>query len=209
MPNIISPSLVDIVLIYNKVKALIILAENIDIEKRLPLNTVNELRNALDHLIRFLGKQENVDGFDSINLELNLQQTIEHIYRAGYDACDVIAINLYQQIDDLLEPYNSHIIVTVIPNYYVEIKPKLEKLNKEIRNAKNIKGKLFSVKYFDNYDNIIVDVLDIKIFLEEKIQSFNEIKIEHDKKDKFITSKNIIIALVTSLFVSSIFYFLR
>ena len=37
---------------YFVVKNLIIKAENLDREKRIPINAINELRNALDHIMR-------------------------------------------------------------------------------------------------------------------------------------------------------------
>ena len=48
----------EIIELYFRVKKLIIEAENVDPEKRIPLNSVNEMRNALDHLMRVLGKKQ-------------------------------------------------------------------------------------------------------------------------------------------------------
>ena len=86
---------------YFVVKELIIKAENLEKEKRLPINAINELRNALDHIMRVLAKEFKVyDG--NVNIQQNLIEALEHIYRAGYDACDVIAITLLEEIENLL-----------------------------------------------------------------------------------------------------------
>jgi hypothetical protein len=182
-----NPTLIDIIKIYTKIKQMIIIAENIDENNRLPLNSVNELRNAFDHLMRVLGKENNIDGFNSIDIELNLQQTIEHIYRAGYDACDIIAINLYEQIDKMLSPYSSDTIVKVMPNYYSEIKPNLEKLYKQIQNEKIKKGideDSFASTYFDGYDSLISKVQDVKLEIEHKMSTLEKLQNKDSEIEK-------------------------
>lgn len=197
MPSV---SLKEIVIVYLKVKELIILAENIDKEKRLPLNSVNELRNAFDHLMRVIGHQEEVDSMKEVDITINMQQITEHIYRAGYDACDVIAINLFENIEQILSPYDSEVIVKVLPNFYQEIYPRLQKLQNEIRKAKTIKGTLeesFSVEYFAEYDNVIQEVFEIKESLESNVLALSKIKKEHENKSIKNNILNVVIALVS------------
>ena len=78
---------------------------------------------------------------------------MEHIYRAGYDACDIIAITLLEEIEKLLEPYPVDVILKVWKNFYDKWYPKLEEAKEEIEKAKMIKGNWngFDVNYFHSY----------------------------------------------------------
>jgi hypothetical protein len=190
----------EIIELYFRVKKLIIEAENVDPEKRIPLNSVNEMRNALDHLMRVWGKKQGL--IENVDVDLNLQQAMEHIYRAGYDACDLIAISLFEAIDGLLRDYSSRAILQVIPDFYQRIYPKLEKLRREIEEAKVIKGTLeesFSPQYFQRYESIVKEVKELKAELEEKVTAIERVESELENSNKFQWKVSIVSALLGAM----------
>jgi len=144
--------LIKLVKDYFTVKKLIIEAENLDKEKRIPINAINELRNALDHLMRVFAVNYGLYE-KNINIRQNLEEALEHIYRAGYDACDIIAITLLEEIERLLEPYPVDVILKVWTDFYDKWFPKLAEAKKAIEEAKIVKGNWdgFNADYFHSY----------------------------------------------------------
>ena len=175
---------------YFAVKELIIKAENLEKEKRLPINAINELRNALDHIMRVLAKEFKVyDG--NVNIQQNLIEALEHIYRAGYDACDVIAITLLEEIENLLKPYPTDAILKVWNNFFEDWYPKLEEAKESIEKAKKIKGNWegFRSEYFHEYLEKAKILEDLLNELRKRIgaihKSYEEIKKNENNQRKY------------------------
>ena len=118
----------DIKDLYLEVKEAIILAENFDKGNDVYLSPLNELGNALDHLMRSLIYPEQ--------LHQEVNEAKEHLYRAGYDAYEVLAINVGNSIIKIVEEYDSGIISTIFPGYYQEIKPILVDIRVELAHER-------------------------------------------------------------------------
>lgn len=107
----------DIKDLYAEVKEIIILAENFDSCNDVYLSPLNELRNTLDHIMRSFIYPHKV--------ESELNEATEHLYRAGYDAYEVLAINIISKIIGCVEKYNVATISVIFPEYYTEIKQEI------------------------------------------------------------------------------------
>jgi hypothetical protein len=114
--------------LYIEVKEAIILAENFDPSNDVLLSPLTEIRNSLDHIMRSLIYTDKVD--------IELDEAKEHLYRAGYDAYEVLAINVAQTIVKIIEEYEVEIISSVFPKYYSEIKPNLVDIQVELGEAR-------------------------------------------------------------------------
>jgi len=184
---------------YFLVKKLIIKAENIDKEKRIPLNSINELRNALDHIMRVLAKKYNLyEG--EVDIHQNLMEALEHIYRAGYDACDIIAITFLEEIEKLLEPYPTDAILKVWSNFYDEWYPKLEEAKKAIEEAKRKKGNWegFKSEYFKEYLEKIEILEELLNELKKRIAAIHK-SYEELKKREFKEKSNTLLLAVATI----------
>ncbi|MCX6249379.1 MAG: hypothetical protein NTX61_01375 [Bacteroidetes bacterium] len=84
---------------YVKVKEAIISAENLNPEKRVYIAPLNQLRSALDHIL----KASVAETKESIEYEL--VEAKSHINRAGYDAFEITATNLFPLIRSTLYLY--------------------------------------------------------------------------------------------------------
>lgn len=126
-------------LLYRQVKVIQLLAENIDPEKRLYVSAINELRNSLDHIMRSLENPENI--------EYEFSEAMEHLYRTGYDTCELVSMHLMTKIVEEVEGFPTEVISLVFPRYHSEIKPTIleiqieladSRANKKFANDKNI-----------------------------------------------------------------------
>lgn len=85
--------------------------------------------------VRSMGKKE-----DDANYCLdNLDAAIAHVYRACYDALDFSVHSLKEKIQTEFKGFDSEVILQVMPEYYSDIKPKLEKFCREIGEIRNNK----------------------------------------------------------------------
>jgi len=119
----------DIVPLYGQVRRLFALAEEID--QCMYLGPLNECRNALDHLIRAYDKFD-----DAAIYRKQIDECIEHLIRAGFDALDHMTVSILEKTDKLLEPFSSQLIGNIAPQVYTEFKPKLKSLQAACARSK-------------------------------------------------------------------------
>ena len=74
--------------LYVETKKVMILAENVDKDKDAYLMSLNELRNAFDHFMRILSIT------DEKEIEKQFSLIKDHVARAGYDTCEILALSL-------------------------------------------------------------------------------------------------------------------
>ena len=174
--------LLNIVNFYEVTKELYIYGEQIDPENRSLAQTINELRNCLDHLMRVvsykLGLRPNTNGEKYVNT--NLDKAYGHVYRAAYDTLDWVSLNLKDSIIRDLQGFSLETIQAVIPNYFSELKPKVDKiLNEDIVRLRDDKDVAASSE--DNLEKYIRVTAELK----QLVQQISEKKpslIEYQKR---------------------------
>jgi hypothetical protein len=155
-PQIFFDKLNEIKELYVEVKEAIILAENFDGDHDVYLSPLNELRNTLDHIMRCLIYPNKLDN------EFN--EAKEHLYRAGYDAYEVLAINVGSAIVHSIEKYDTEIITSIFPNYYTDVKPALLDVKAELADTRAHKklnpetGTKSFTPYKDKIANLILQL---------------------------------------------------
>src|SRR5688572_11625691 len=127
-PNTFIDKLNELKELYVEVKEVIILAENFDDAHEVYLSPLNELRNSFDHIMRCLIYPDKLDN--------EFDEAKEHLYRAGYDAYEVLAINVADAIIKKVEKYNAEVISTVFPTYYTDIRPQLIDIQVDLGDAR-------------------------------------------------------------------------
>ncbi len=68
--------------------------------------------------------------------EKNLQKSLGHVYRAGYDAFDILALNKIRQIDRYVDSYRVSTLHTVIADYAVRVRKIFEEAVQQCDGAK-------------------------------------------------------------------------
>lgn len=156
--------------LYLQAKSLILYSEENDPSFRSNLQTIKELRDAFDHIMRVViirYQDENTTSIDQIEhsdpdyCSQNIQKAIGHVYRAAFDALDGTVLSLREKIVAQLDSIPLDAISKVLPEYWV-IRSKLEALNEKIgahRAKKDIGANIA-----ETYDRYVEDVEVLKSF---------------------------------------------
>jgi hypothetical protein len=141
--------------LYLQVKSIMILAENFDKEQDAYVAPINELRNALDHILRSYEYPEKIDS--------EFSEATEHLYRAGYDAYEILAINIVKRIVNSLKNYPTDVITSIFPEYFHKIKPLLTDIQVGLADTRAHKrlDPETGVKSFHNYQEKLDSLIDI------------------------------------------------
>lgn len=152
----------ELALLHRDAKALILYSEEIDPDSRSNLQTIKELRDALDHLMRVvlarLAPGEVADTAEAGYCQKNLQKAIGHVYRAAFDALDGTVLSLRERIADILSDYEIHEISTIIPDYW-DIRIELDRLTEDVAKHRGRKdvgrdvGETLN-RYIDDVDKL-------------------------------------------------------
>lgn len=175
---------------YKYVKKAIILAENLDPEKKILIAPLNQLRSALDHAF----KATVIDNEEQIGHELN--EFREHVRRAGYDSFELLSSIIGLTIVDKIKKYSNKSITTVFPDYYSNIRPLLIQMQSdmaEIRSDKNSYNEPF-LGYITKL-NSLIDSL-------KKIDAMLPALEEFERKEKQESWKKRTIQFVSALLIA-------
>ena len=117
-------------------KDLILRAEELDFSNATFLQTYQEQKHIIDHIVRAksaeYSKKDVPDDSVDRYVNKNMSKAVGHAYRAFFDTADWLSIILRERIKERLGPYGRHDIVTVIPSYYSETRPRIDKLSEDI-----------------------------------------------------------------------------
>lgn len=97
----------------------------------------------MEHRIRAKASELGLKngGPDEAYVRENLDAALGHEYRAFFDVCDWLSVQLRKKIRLTLEPYSTAALNAAVPDYYKEVRPQLEKITLEIaagRSGKDI-----------------------------------------------------------------------
>lgn len=188
----------DLTELYIVVKELIIYFEEVNPEQKSDIQPINELRNAFDHLMRVVAVWLSISERDDANeyIIVHLNKSFGHVYRAGYDTVDFLALTMKGLIIETLKGYKSKLINVAIPDYYPMIRPAIEDLNKNIakfrsqkdvaeNNANHLISYIESVKDIVAHYQKILKAVPALDELENEAQKDRELKEKLNKKSNF------------------------
>lgn len=158
--------------LYVESKKAIILLENYNPEHKTFIAPMNEMRNALDHIMKMIANRK-----DSNEVYEQYRGARSHIRRAGYDAYELLCISISDYIRDTLSVFSPEDIAKGFPQYYGEIRPRIQELKgftaklRERREDRKRKGS----EFFD--DDINVDENTYKYYFEsyEQLNNYSEL----------------------------------
>ena len=132
-----------IVALYVEVKKHVVTSEKLSPGARVSVPALNELRNAFDHYMRAeavwrhgVNPGQGAEQDPLKYCEKNLQKSLGHVYRAGYDALDILALNRIRQIEKYVDSYRISTLHTVIADYAVRIRQSFEEGVQQCDGAK-------------------------------------------------------------------------
>jgi hypothetical protein len=194
--------------LYARVKRLILLAEELDPEQKHVIAIDKELRDALDHLVRYLGvffAQLPEEGEYSGK---NYSAIIGHLCRAGYDAIDELGISLKLRISTALAKTSNEAIQAAIPNYYPKYVTQIEEINNRIVDSRADKDVgAFSIDDLEDYEKFVTALRVITLEIEGAVPAM----IQFDRKqakwkrvtwDVFLIVLGVLLAVVADCCIS-------
>lgn len=175
---------------HKKVKEVVLASERLDPEQRISIPAVIEIRSAFDHVARVHAVMYDCDVNNSLTesglssyeyCSKNLDKAHGHLYRAAYDAYDVIAISLQQEIEKLINSISRETLFAVIPDAVIKIyNPYIEasKLVTQEKIYKDVTSRAEEEKQFIQYEEAANQLFDVK----ETILKFMPALIEYENE---------------------------
>ncbi len=139
----------EIASLYKEIKKIVLLAENENDEKAVILSSVNEMRNALDHLMRCY------DSNNKDECKKQIDKAKGHLFRAGYDAYELLAMEATTKIKKIFSQFSTETITKVFPQYYTNIYPLISKFEKKLAKARS--SKKIGYDFYDEKGEIDVN----------------------------------------------------
>lgn len=174
----------ELVELYLSVKRWILDAEELDARLESNIAAIKEMRDALDHLMRFIARYLEAKPEEHQEyLNLQIQKAHGHIYRAGYDSLDgVIASVLVRIQEEYLADLPPESIRDVLPEYWREYRPRLEEIRERAagyRAAKDI-GEVNGER-FEAYQKDALEVLRIGKMIRDAQVGLQDHKLRTEK----------------------------
>jgi hypothetical protein len=145
-------------ILYKEIKEVVLLAEIVNDERAVLLTSVNEMRNAFDHIMRCY--------LDDSDYKKHIDKARGHLYRAGYDAYELMAIDIFLEIKERLNERSSLAISLTLPEYYEVLVPRMKELEILLMDAR-------ANKKPDSHKSATLD--DISKITEEEFKEYGDI----------------------------------
>jgi len=187
--------------LYEAVKSAIILAENFDEKREMPVAPMNQLRSALDHIFKAVSANQDRD------CDYELKEAEEHMTRAGYDALELLAGNVGADIIVKLQPYDTETLTTVFPAYFRHIKPKITAIRLSIANRR-MERKDDVDKSFLAYFGEIKELISINADVDKIIPSLQEYNNKKEKEERNKRFWQYVIGPILALIIAGLFAYL-
>ncbi|MBN1343266.1 MAG: hypothetical protein JXQ73_11335 [Phycisphaerae bacterium] len=199
--------------LYMRVKGYVIASEDLETlseasedetlagQECLSVAAINELRNGFDHdnrvkAVLLLGDNSGAEKAKLGPYEYcvkNVNKAIGHVYRAGYDALEIVYLHESSEIVRLLDGFRMSTLATVMPDYAEAIHAKRDaarELHKKAKSFKDVEseklleegqlGEGFSV-HFDNYEKAVA-ILDALVqTLHGKLPVLQQVEEEKER----------------------------
>lgn len=150
----------------NTVKPIITASEKVDPKQRLNESAIVEVRSAFDHVMRAhsviygivdaetIKKDTGLEAFDYCNT--NLKKAFAHLYRAAYDAYDVISISYETRIHQILDSVSPDALYEVVKDAQATIFASWNSASELMTNAKigkDVESKEAEKAQFEAYED--------------------------------------------------------
>lgn len=183
----------DLTLLYRRVKAYVIASEKLLGDELLSVPAINEFRNAFDHERRVAAVVHgvNFDGQKNSGLseldycKTNLNKAMAHIYRAGYDALEAIALSYIREIDRIADEVRRTTMIQVIPDYSERIVVRRNaamQIHDHARANKDVETIDLSGQYFDKYEEAVETFKELADLLTVHLPELYAVDQERNKE---------------------------
>lgn len=184
---------------YLKIKKVMLLSE--EIIEDFPIAPVNELRNALDHIMR-----SYTDGLEEEEIDYQFTEAKEHIFRAGYDAFEIIIGYRITQIHENIKSYSISAISEGFPDYHKKIAKEITEIQVLMSTIRAEKGKSDGFELFNQFDIAFERMETIYNEVNLSIPQINAIS-KKEWRNKIIRIIGAILLVILSVVLTLLFQF--
>ena len=174
------PAWSNIIRLQQEVKRLTTLAEENQLHSMEFIQPILEQRSALEHICRAKAAEVGISkrASDREYIQKQYDKAMGHLYRAFFDVADWLGLTVKEKILDLVTPYDAEVIHDVMPEYYRDIRPRIESLVQEIAHIRSDKdiGQSSSslIKQVGDYGDRVREIADMYAKLFPKIPALAE-----------------------------------
>lgn len=196
-----------LVALYFRAKEVIIAAEREEGEQRVSLSAVAELRSALDHIMRIHARVlsaedggRNPQGADDTDsyIDRHISKAAGHLYRAAYDAYDIIGIQFLDAIQALLSSVSREALYSVIPDAHGRILTPIRSSSRRFTAAKiskDVESREEEANRFAEYEAAVEEYMRIGACLSEHMPAL----LEFDRERKYTRQRNLALNIAIAL----------
>lgn len=170
----------ELVELYAQVKKFVLRAEELDARLESNIAVIKEQRDALDHVMRFMGRFLRGDSEEDEERDryvtLQIDKARGHLYRAGYDSLDGIIASVMIRIkEEYLKDVSLDSIRDVMPEYWTEYLPRLDEIklkageHREQKDIGDSNGESFAA-----YQDLALNALEISVAIRDKRKALSE-----------------------------------
>lgn len=186
--DILEKNLQEVANHYITAKKHLLFAENYS--QKIYLGAVNEFRNAFDHLIRAIVKEDTNE----------FEKARSHLRRAAYDSCEVVTIDLIKTIHNKVDKFDSEVITAILPEYYKTMYQRLLEIQKEISIERGENDDLFKENdHLSNYVSLMEELITIDTIITSAIVGMEEYKRKIKREKRSQSKKNIVINIIVGI----------
>ena len=178
-----------------KVKEIVAAAERYDKEQRMVITSAIELRAAFDHVARVHGALSGIEAVQwqdaALSLydycEKNLSKAHGHLYRAAYDAYDIIAFALTEKLEKCLEAVSSMTLHTVVPDAMERVVIPFQNALKLVTQAKvrkDVNGREAERMEFEQYEEAVNGLLDARDYIDPRLSELMRHERQQRRQDR-------------------------
>ena len=185
--------------LYIRSREAIALLENYNKGKESFLGPHNELRNALDHIMKMIRSKN-----DAEICEKEYRGAESHLLRAGYDSFELICISQIQYIKEVLSQYSVSDISIGFPDYYKEIRKEILNIEKETaklrenKRQENSQGKDTFEFYFEAAEKLIAFVKRIDEYIPIINECYND-RMGREKKTQKTSKHGVVWGIIGAI----------
>ena len=180
--------------------------------ERLSVTAINELRNALDHAARAqavwqgwlpVPEKAGLDPFDYCST--NIDKAKGHVYRAGYDALDIVTTARSEEIRKIVDGLRMSTLVTVFHNYAADIRQPINqaiKLCDDAKASKDVESDKMGQQYYVMYKDALSLLENVLNRLTTHLPELTSVDTE--KRHEYKRQRNIAIVLAVLGIIATI-----
>ena len=193
--------------LYSLYKTVFLLSEEINYEFNAFVQPMIELKDALDHIMRRIsldlegnfGTEYGID-IEQLRYEKNVQidKAIYHIARAINDTLDFVNIKIREDVIDLLGKYPKNIIEAILPEYYKDIRVKIETLPRRVKLLRE-RSDIGEADFVKDYEIYLSDIKKIMSFVRKAKEALPSVDINHKKLERQRIASSVFLSILSAI----------